>query len=264
MRGPIALLVAALSMGCGATNAGKDEGPSARPLTPSPAEADPPVSTAEAPVAEAPVAEAPLPEDPAPAEPAAVAADANAVAPAPEPAADEPPALDIEYVPTPHNVVAKMLAAAKITEDDVVYDLGCGDGRLLVAAAKKYGARGFGFDLDPERIAEARANVEKAGVGHLVTIEQKNIFDVDVRPASVVTLYLLPELNVRLIPQLEQLAPGSRILSHDFDMAGVEPDDVWPIVAVHHRPPPRTRKHYVYKWTTPLTRYEDDAPVAPE
>ncbi|HET6582252.1 MAG TPA: methyltransferase domain-containing protein [Nannocystaceae bacterium] len=193
---------------------------------------------------------------PAPAEPAAPPSDAKEST-APEPVAvvpDERPALDIEYVPTPHNVVAKMLAVAKITKNDVVYDLGCGDGRLVVAAAKKYGARGVGFDLDPERIAEAKANVEKAGVGHLVTIEQKNIFDVDLRPASVVTLYLLPEINVRLIPQLEQLAPGSRIISHDFDMKGVEYDQTWSIIADHHRPPPKTREHYVYKWTTPLKK----------
>lgn len=178
---------------------------------------------------------------------------------APEAAApDEPeaPSLDIEYVPTPENVVAKMLEVAAITKDDVVYDLGCGDGRLVIAAAKTYGARAFGFDLDPERIAEARANVEKAGVGHLVTIEQKNIFDVDLSPATVVTLYLLPELNVRLVPQLEKLAPKSRIVSHDFDMAGYDPDDIWMIVAKHHRPPPKRRKHYVYLWTTPLVALE--------
>ncbi|MBC8072265.1 MAG: class I SAM-dependent methyltransferase, partial [Deltaproteobacteria bacterium] len=169
----------------------------------------------------------------------------------------ERPALDIEYVPTPMKVVDKMLEVAAITKDDVVYDLGCGDGRLLVAAAEKYGARGRGFDLDPDRIAEARANVEKAKVGHLVTIEQKNIFDVDLTPATVVTLYLLPELNVRLVPQLEKLAPKSRIVSHDFDIEGYDPDDIWKVIAKHHRPPARNRAHYVYLWTAPLVKPEE-------
>ena len=193
----------------------------------------------------------------APAEPPAIAKAEPAATtpveePAAEPAPEEAPSLDIEYVPTPHNVVEKMLSVAKVKKTDVVYDLGCGDGRLLVAAAKKYGAKGFGFDLDPVRVEEARANVKKAGVEDLVTIEQKNIFDVDLRPATVVTLYLLPELNVRLIPQLQQLAPGSRIVSHDFDMQGVDYEQSWTLVADHHRPPPKKRDHYIYKWTAPL------------
>jgi SAM-dependent methyltransferase len=198
--------------------------------------------------AKAPEAKAPEAKAPEAKAPEAKAPEASAPTPS------EAPALDIEYVPTPANVVDKMLEVAAITKDDVVYDLGCGDGRLVIAAAKTYGARGVGFDLDPERIAEARANVEKAEVGHLVTIERKNIFDVDLTPATVVTLYLLPELNVRLIPALEQLAPRSRIVSHDFDMKGFDPDDIWMIVAKHHRPPPKRRKHYVYLWTTPLER----------
>jgi len=168
----------------------------------------------------------------------------------------ERPALDIEYVPTPMRVVEKMLEVAAITKDDVVYELGCGDARLLVGAAQKYGARGFGFDLDPDRIAEARANVEKAKVGHLVTIEQKNLFDVDLAPATVVMLYLGAELNTRLVPQLEQLAPKSRIVSHDFYIKGYDPDDIWMLKAEHHRPPHADRKHYVYLWTAPLLRGE--------
>lgn len=169
----------------------------------------------------------------------------------------EPPALDIEYVATPMNVVDKMLEVATITKDDVVYDLGCGDARLLIGAATKYGARGFGFDLDPERIAEARANVERAGVGHLVTITQQNFFAVDLAPATVVMLYLAPELNVRLVPQLERLAPKSRIVSHDFDIKGYDPDDIWKVVAEHHRPPRKDRNHYVYLWTAPLARGDE-------
>ena len=166
----------------------------------------------------------------------------------------EPPALDIEYVPTPMNVVDKMLDVAAITKADVVYDLGCGDGRVLIGAAQEYGERGFGFDLDPERVVEARANVEKAGVGHLVTIAQQNLFEVDLAPATVVMLYLAPELNLRLVPQLERLAPKSRIVSHDFYIEGYDPDDIWKVVAEHHRPPHEPRNHYVYLWTAPLRK----------
>jgi SAM-dependent methyltransferase len=161
---------------------------------------------------------------------------------------------DIEYVPTPQNVVDKMLDAAKLTKNDVLYDLGCGDGRIVVTAAKKYGVKARGFDIDPVRVRESRENVKKAGVEDLVTIEQKDIFTIDLTPASVVTLYLLPELNVRLIPQLEKLRKGARIVSHDFDMEGVTPEKTWTVLAADHRPPPKDREHYVYLWKTPLKR----------
>ena len=229
MRVPPTSAALAILLGCGA--------PSPTPASPTP------VASVAAPAKSADA----TPPDAAP---------RDAKPPEPDPAEPEAPALDIEYVPTPRNVVAKMLEVAAITKDDVVYDIGCGDGRLVIAAAKTYGARAVGFDLDPERVAEARANVEKAKVGHLVTILQKNIFDVDLTPATVVTLYLLPELNVRLVPQLEKLAPKARIISHDFDMTGYDPDDIWMIVAEHHRPPPKRRKHYVYLWTTQLVKLE--------
>src|SRR5438445_5763984 len=109
---------------------------------------------------------------------------------------------DVIYVPTPQAVVDKMLQMAEVKKGDVVYDLGCGDGRIVVTAAKKYGCKAVGFDIDPDRVKEARENVRKAGVGDLVTIKQEDIFKQDLSKASVVTLYLLPELNVRLIPQL--------------------------------------------------------------
>ena len=147
-------------------------------------------------------------------------------------AADEPrptapaKAPDVIYVPTPQPVVEKMLEMAALKQDDVVYDLGCGDGRIVVTAAKKYGVTAVGFDIDPERVKEARANVKANHVEHLVTIHQEDIFTLDLRKASVVTLYLLPELNVRLMPQLAKLKPGSRILSHDFDMRGAKPVQV--------------------------------------
>jgi SAM-dependent methyltransferase len=192
----------------------------------------------------------------------AAAASASAAAPAASSAAPADPAPaetaervpDIEYVPTPQNVVDKMLEVAKVGKDDVLYDLGCGDGRIVVTAAKKFGIKAIGFDIDPVRVKESRENVKKAGVEKLVTIEQKDIFNVDLSPASVVTLYLLPELNVKLIPQLDKLKPGSRIVSHDFDMEGVDPIKVWTIMAPDHRPPAADREHYVYLWKTPLKK----------
>jgi hypothetical protein len=156
---------------------------------------------------------------------------------------------DVIYVPTPQPVVDRMLEVAKVKKSDIVYDLGCGDGRIVVTAAKKYGTKAFGFDVDPERVAEARENVRKNGVEDLVTIEQKDIFTLDLSPASVVTLYLLPELNVRLIPQLEKLKPGSRVVSHDFDMAGVTP-----VKQLSLKPESEDRAHQVYLWTIPLKK----------
>jgi hypothetical protein len=171
---------------------------------------------------------------------------------------DKPPSgktvPDIEYVPTPTNVVEKMLEAAKLSKDDVLYDLGCGDGRIVATAAKKFGLKAKGFDIDPQRIKESKETVKKMGVENLVTIEQRDIFEVDLSPASVVTLYLLPELNVRLVPQLEKLKPGSRIISHDFDMAGVDPEKWWTVMAPDHRDAKKMREHYVYLWRTPLKK----------
>src|SRR5207247_969904 len=126
-----------------------------------------------------------------------------------------------------------------------VYDLGCGDGRIVVTAAKKYGCKCIGFDIDPDRIKDSNENVKKNGVEKLVEIKDKDIFTLDLSGANVVTLYLLPELNVRLIPQLEKLKPGSRIVSHDFDMKGVKPDKVEKVEA-------EGREHTVYLWTVPL------------
>ena len=167
---------------------------------------------------------------------------------------------DIEYVPTPQTVVDKLLDVAKIKKDDVLYDLGCSDGRIVIDAAKRFGIKAVGFDIDPKRVAESLENVKRNHVEHLVTIEHKDIFTVDLSPASVVTLYLLPELNVRLIPQLEKLKPGSRIVSHDFDMEGVDPEFTWTVIARDHRTP-KNREHYVYLWKTPLKK--NAVPAAP-
>ena len=135
--------------------------------------------------------------------------------------------LEVPYVPTPNNVVAEMLKLANVTKNDVLYDLGSGDGRIVVTAAQKFGIHGVGYDLNPERIKEARENAEKAGVTGLVAFRQEDLFKADLRPASVVTLYLLPSVNLRLKPMLfEQLKPGSRVVSHDFDMGDWLPDNV--------------------------------------
>jgi len=160
---------------------------------------------------------------------------------------------DVIFVPTPQEVVEKMLELAQVQKDDVVYDLGCGDGRIVVTAAKKYGCRGFGFDIDPERIMDSLENVKKNKVEHLVTIEQQDIFTLDLTPASVITLYLLPSLNVKLIPQLEKLKPGTRIVSHDFDMKGVKPDQVVEVDLENNG-----GSHTIYLWTTPLKKEKEN------
>jgi precorrin-6B methylase 2 len=169
--------------------------------------------------------------------------------PAAEAAAKEEKTPDVVYVPTPHDVVAKMLELAAVKKADVLYDLGCGDGRIVVAAAKTLHCRAVGYEIDDERVAEARKNVKKAKVEKLAKIEQKDIFTIDLNPASVVTLYLLPTLNVKLIPQLEKLKPGSRIVSHDFDMKGVLPDKV-----LHMTSKEDNVEHTLYLFTTPLKK----------
>ncbi len=134
--------------------------------------------------------------------------------------------LDVPYVPTPQPVVDAMLEMAKVTSADLVYDLGCGDGRIPITAAQKYGARGVGIDLDPVRIAEATENAKAAAVVDKVRFVTGDLFDADFSEATVVTLYLLPSINEKLIPKLKALKPGTRIVSHAFDMgAGWPPDD---------------------------------------
>lgn len=159
---------------------------------------------------------------------------------------------DVVYVPTPMSVVEKMLELAEVKKGDVVYDLGCGDGRIVVAAAKKYGVKAVGIDIDPQRVLEARENVRTNKLEHLVTIKQDDIFNVDFGEATVVTLYLLPELNVRLMPQLAKLKPGSRIVSHDFDMRGAKPVQVYEMETASDEPGVSYgRKHKIYKWVVP-------------
>jgi SAM-dependent methyltransferase len=130
------------------------------------------------------------------------------------------------YVPTPQDVVERMLVLAEVARSDVVYDLGCGDGRIPITAAKTYGARGVGVDIDPRRIEESKANAKAAGVEHLVEFRVEDALATDVSPATVVTLYLLGSANAKLRPRLtRQLRPGARIVSHAFSMGPTWPAD---------------------------------------
>ncbi|MBX9759864.1 MAG: methyltransferase domain-containing protein [Beijerinckiaceae bacterium] len=135
------------------------------------------------------------------------------------------PQLDVPYVPTPQDVVDRMLEIAKVSAKDFVMDLGCGDGRMLVTAATKFGSRGRGVDLNPLRIKEANANAQNAKVSDKVTFEVKNLFDTSIKEADVLTMYLLPGVNLQLRPRiLDEMKPGSRIVSHAFDMGDWEAD----------------------------------------
>jgi SAM-dependent methyltransferase len=134
--------------------------------------------------------------------------------------------LDVPYVVTPHAVVDEMLRLARVGPHDLVYDLGCGDGRIVIAAAERFGARGVGVDLDPRRIAEAQAAARRAGVADRVRFNVQDLFQTDFSAASVVSLFLLPELNVKLKPRLlAELKPGARIVSHQFGISGWAPTD---------------------------------------
>jgi SAM-dependent methyltransferase len=147
----------------------------------------------------------------------------------------------VPFVPTPQDVVEGMLELAQVKKGDVVYDLGSGDGRIVVTAAKKYGARAVGFEIDPDLIKQSREAVRKEGLEHLAEIREQDILTVDLSPATVVTLYLLPDVNLQIRPSLlSQLKPGSRVVSHAFDMGDWKPEKV---VRVNGRT--------VYLWTIP-------------
>lgn len=131
---------------------------------------------------------------------------------------------DVPYVPSTERAVEEMLKLAEVKKTDIVYDLGCGDGRIVIAAAKIYGARGVGIDINPERIKEARENARRAGVEHLVRFEENDLFVANIREATVVTLFLLPQVNLKLKPRLlSELKPGTRVVSNTFDMGDWKP-----------------------------------------
>lgn len=162
-------------------------------------------------------------------------------------AAQQPPGVDVPYVPSPPAVVAQMLALADPGPDDVLYDLGSGDGRIVIEAARRFGARGVGVDIDPVLVEEATANARRQGVEDRVRFRRQDLFETDLRAASIVTLYLFQHLNLELRPRLlEQLRPGTRVVSHAFHMGDWEPDTV---VAV--RVNQGTGRAMVYAWTVP-------------
>ena len=149
----------------------------------------------------------------------------------------------VPYVPTPQEVVDRMLEMAQVKKGDVVYDLGSGDGRIVVTAAKKYGVKAIGYEIDPQRIKESHENIKKAGVEKLVEIRQQDIRSVDLSAASVLTMYLLPEVNLMIRPNIwKQMKPGSRIVSHDFDMGD------WKPLKTEHIKDVSNWDHTLYLW----------------
>jgi len=156
---------------------------------------------------------------------------------------------DVVYVGTPYDVVSKMLKMAAVKKRDLVYDLGCGDGRIVVLAAQKYGCRAVGYDIDPVRVRESRENVVRNRVEKLVKIVQADIFTLDLRAATVLPLYLLPEMNRKLLPQLDRLKPGARIVCHNYDLEGIVADEVVDMVSNEDN-----SNHTLTLYTTPLKR----------
>ena len=154
----------------------------------------------------------------------------------------------IPYVPSTMPVVAKMLELASVSKDDLVYDMGCGDGRILIMAAKKYGARGVGVDLDPVRIAEAKKNAEQEGVSHLVEFRAEDGTKTDISKATVVTLYMFKWFNNAISPKLQKLRPGSRVVAHDFDIDDWQPASVVNLDAERNGHEGIERPHTLYLW----------------
>jgi SAM-dependent methyltransferase len=156
--------------------------------------------------------------------------------------------VDVPYVPTTEDAVKAMLKLANLRKSDIVYDLGCGDGRIVIAAAKEYGAHGVGIDINPERIQQAEDNARKAGVENLVRFEESDLFDADIHEATVVTLFLLEKLNLRLRPKLvKDLRPGARIVSNTFGMGDWKPDRELTV----GDPSEESFSHRLYLWVVP-------------
>jgi SAM-dependent methyltransferase len=156
---------------------------------------------------------------------------------------------DVVYVGTPYDVASKMLQMARIKKTELVYDLGCGDGRMLILAAQKYGCKAVGYDIDPERVNASRKNVERNHVENLVEIIQADMFKLDLSKADVFPMYLLPEMNAKLLPQLDKLKPGSRIVCHDYDLGGIVADETITMVSNEDN-----ASHTISLYTTPLKR----------
>ena len=156
-----------------------------------------------------------------------------------------PRAPDVPYEPSPEHVVAQMMGLARLVSGDVLYDLGCGDGRIVIAAVKQHGVRGVCVDIDPVRIAESRENARRAGVNDRITFLTQDLFETDIRDATVVTLFLWPKVNLELRPKLfRELRPGARVISYMHDMGDWAPDETVPVHS-------GTRETAVYLWKMP-------------
>ena len=166
---------------------------------------------------------------------------------------------DVVYVGTPYDVVSEMLRMAQVNEDDLVVDLGCGDARMLVLAAQKYGSHGIGYEIDPEMVLASRRNAENNHVADLVRIIQADIFTVDISEADVLPIYLLPEMNLKLVPQLEKLKPGSRVVFHNYDLEGFVPDRRVEVISNEDN-----STHRLWLHTIPLKRAHERTPVEDE
>ena len=156
---------------------------------------------------------------------------------------------DVVYVGTPYDIVSQMLHMADVKKNDTVVDLGCGDARMVVLAAQKYGSKGIGYEIDPVMVRESRKNAEKNNVSDLVEIIQADIFKVDISDADVLPIYLLPEMNLKLVPQFETLKPGSRLVFHNYDLAGYAYDKKIEIISNEDN-----SKHTLWLYTTPLKK----------
>jgi precorrin-6B methylase 2 len=178
---------------------------------------------------------------------------AEADKPAADKSAQEKPKFirtaDSVYVPTPNDVVEKMLEMVAVKKSDLLYDLGCGDGRIVVMAAKKYGCKAVGYEIVPELVEKGRKNIEKRKVEHLAKIKQADIFKLDLSEPSVITLYLLPNMNIKLIPQLKKLKPGARIVAHDYPIGGIQADQSITMTSNEDNV-----KHSIYLYTVPLKK----------
>jgi len=165
--------------------------------------------------------------------------------------------VDVPYVPTTEEAVKAMLKLADVKPADIVYDLGCGDGRIVIAAAKEYGAHGVGIDINPERIQQAEANAKKAGVEKLLRFEENDLFDADIQDATVVTLFLLESVNLRLRPKLlRDLKPGTRIVSNTFNMGDWKPDKEMNVGDASEE----TFSHRLYLWIVPQRSQKEAHP----
>jgi hypothetical protein len=157
----------------------------------------------------------------------------------------------VPYIPTPELVVINMLTMANVKKGDILYDLGSGDGRIVILAAKQFGARAFGYEIDPALVKKSREAITKQKLEKTATVEQRNIYRLDLSGGTVITLYLSPEANLRLVPQLERMRPGTRIITHQYPIEGYKPALKEKVAVMEEG---MLRDHFIYLYTTPLEK----------